>query len=1379
LVNSVAIPFSSNSLALSEIKGVSYLIVSETGQVFYTSPRSKNLFHILEGDQVQWSNEAAQGPGHLLIGKETAKEKIRVSISTKFDLIWHGTQAKMLILDTKNILSEQQKNTIHKSLQKPQTGSAPWTAFKCKFDETLEVFSIGEQVKSLTGFSCVELTGKTRNYRSLISTTDHALIYQTIQKAVTAHQPYSILYHIQTADGSHKWVEEHGQGIENGSNKIQFIEGWIVDVTDKKKIEDALWESESCYRSLVEASPDVVLMLDKNSNILLGNKLFCDIVGVKDPDLLRGKNIINYLKLNNPIPDNFDSRSFWESLPAKRQIFRLISSDGTVIPMETNLSIIRGNDGEINSCVIVARDNRLRECTQQALRESEARYRAIVENNPEIIVRFDKTGKVTFANSAFLNLFNLTFEQVSGQNLFEISRQKGYHIVRKFLGFVTPDMDPLENEFCFHLSESIEQWYRWRTIAIKDEFGNFLEYQSIGENITDQKKATQAEKVSENRMAQLMENIKLLSIVLNMQGQIISCNTYFTEITGWEKKEILNQDWFSRFIPSDIVNSLKKTLLENALTDQVPTRFENPILLKNGKRRLISWTNTLMKDPKGKPIAIASLGEDITEKNEMQRIQDAIVKISQATNEVNDIDQLFRSIHEILKELVPVDNFYIALYDKSKEIISFPYFVDQFDSPPPPHKPGKGLTEYVLKYKKAVTIDPKKFDELIVSHEVESRGTPSLDWIGIPLKVEKEIIGVMVCQTYSPGIRYDFRHEQILSFVSNQIAQMIDRKKREQALLSSQKRNQLLIEASTDAIFMESFDGSIIDCNEIALRMYGFSREEMLKMNVKDLVDLEAFHSFEDFVQYELDNGGIIRDITNKRKDGSTFPVEVSICQTKTDSSPILVAFIRDITEQKKAAQVIIENEGKFRTLSETTTAGIFIYRGDHYLYVNPMWCQITGFSADELLKMKPLDFMNPAANLDAFVHIEQGNEGEIGRTRVEHTFNDKNGEPCTIDLTVSQIIFEEQPAVIGTAINITNRKQREHELEIIAEMSEALRSNISREQVLSTAMAKLIAILKLDGAFFSLIDKPRQIIEIKKANGVWENHKMIDLKKDQGLSGHIISTNLPYLNNQPKKDPYILSPEKVSSLSSIAGVPLSTKNGTIGAIVIGSKKQFNENDLRLLKAIGDLTAGAIHRADLFEQTIQQTEELRHAYDSTLEGWALALELRDKETQGHSVRITKMTIQLAKRVGIPEGQLENIRRGALLHDIGKLAIPDTILLKNGALKPEEWTIMQKHPAFARDMLSQIKFFQDAIDIPYCHHEWWDGSGYPRGLEGENIPLPARIFCIVDVWDALTTNRPYREAWSKDDALAHIINQAGTHFDPNIVNEFIQMIVQEK
>src|SRR5258708_16714581 len=180
------------------------------------------------------------------------------------------------------------------------------------------------------------------------------------------------------------------------------------------------------------------------------------------------------------------------------------------------------------------------------------------------------------------------------------------------------------------------------------------------------------------------------------------------------------------------------------------------------------------------------------------------------------------------------------------------------------------------------------------------------------------------------------------------------------------------------------------------------------------------------------------------------------------------------------------------------------------------------------------------------------------------------------------------------------------------------------------------------------------------------------------------------------------------------------------------------------------------------------------AYDATIEGWSRAMDLRDKETQGHTQRVTKMTHLLAAKFCLAEEQLVHIRRGALVHDIGKMGVPDAILMKTGPLKVEEFDIMRRHPTFAYEMLSPISFLRPALDIPYCHHEKWDGSGYPRGLKGEVIPLSARIFAVVDVWDALTSDRPYRPAWSGGKALEFIQSQAGTHFDPQVVKMFIEL-----
>ena len=204
------------------------------------------------------------------------------------------------------------------------------------------------------------------------------------------------------------------------------------------------------------------------------------------------------------------------------------------------------------------------------------------------------------------------------------------------------------------------------------------------------------------------------------------------------------------------------------------------------------------------------------------------------------------------------------------------------------------------------------------------------------------------------------------------------------------------------------------------------------------------------------------------------------------------------------------------------------------------------------------------------------------------------------------------------------------------------------------------------------------------------------------------------------------------------------------------------ENDLRGLN-------------QLLEQRVEaRTRELAEAYDTTLEGWALALELRDKETEGHSRRVTETTIKVARALDIPEEQIVHIRRGAILHDIGKMAIPDEILRKSGPLTEAERKIIAEHPITAHKLLLRIPFLQKAMDIPYCHHEKWDGTGYPRGLKGREIPLAARIFAVVDVWDAVQSERPYKRAWSREEALTYLETQVGSHFDPQIIDLVLRM-----
>ena len=238
-------------------------------------------------------------------------------------------------------------------------------------------------------------------------------------------------------------------------------------------------------------------------------------------------------------------------------------------------------------------------------------------------------------------------------------------------------------------------------------------------------------------------------------------------------------------------------------------------------------------------------------------------------------------------------------------------------------------------------------------------------------------------------------------------------------------------------------------------------------------------------------------------------------------------------------------------------------------------------------------------------------------------------------------------------------------------------------------------------------------------------------------------------------------------------GVPLIAKAEVNGVLEIYHRAPLASAPewLGFLEALAGQAAIAVDNAHLFDSLQRSNAELVMAYDATIEGWSRALDLRDKETEGHTQRVTEMTVKLARAAGMSEAEIVHVRRGALLHDIGKMGVPDAILLKPGKLTDEEWVLMRRHPGLAYEMLSPIVFLRPALDIPYCHHEKWDGTGYPRGLKGEQIPLAARLFAVVDVWDALCSDRPYRAGWPEEKVREHIQAGAGAHFDPQSVEAF--------
>lgn len=363
----------------------------------------------------------------------------------------------------------------------------------------------------------------------------------------------------------------------------------------------------------------------------------------------------------------------------------------------------------------------------------------------------------------------------------------------------------------------------------------------------------------------------------------------------------------------------------------------------------------------------------------------------------------------------------------------------------------------------------------------------------------------------------------------------------------------------------------------------------------------------------------------------------------------------------------------------------------------------------------------------------------------------------------------------------ITTRLQAK-ELSTLLKVTSSLVSTMDLGEVLQIAIESTTGLLELDtGAIYTLDDGHLYLGATTPPlpPEYPEELRFASLRDHPHINTTILTRAPVYIENVSAAS---LSPaEKVvvdtRHLVSVLYFPLLLKKRAIGVFTIGTTgeiRQFAENEIDLCYVLSYQISLAVGNAQLYKEAQQAIADLSQAYDATLEGWSRVLDMRDHATDEHTHRVADQTVALAKQMGIPDSELGHFRRGALLHDIGKIAIPDIILQKQGDLSTAELEIMQSHPEKAHQILSHIDYLAPALDIAYFHHEKWDGTGYPRQLKGEEIPLPARIFAVVDVFDALTSDRPYRRAWTKEEALNYIKSQSGKHFDPTVVAAFLQM-----
>ena len=354
-------------------------------------------------------------------------------------------------------------------------------------------------------------------------------------------------------------------------------------------------------------------------------------------------------------------------------------------------------------------------------------------------------------------------------------------------------------------------------------------------------------------------------------------------------------------------------------------------------------------------------------------------------------------------------------------------------------------------------------------------------------------------------------------------------------------------------------------------------------------------------------------------------------------------------------------------------------------------------------------------------------------------------------------------------------------QMSILRSIDLAIASGLDLHLLLSMLLDRVLTLMHVDAASVLLFNSKTNLLEFAAGKGFHSNIlQYTRLKLGEGCAGRVAldrkMLNIPDLRKdlvEFDRSPMFFKENFVTYW----GVPLMAKGRVLGVLEMFNRSRFKPDMdwQNFLVMVAGQAAIAIDSAMMFTDLQRSNAELSLAYDATIEGLSRALDLRDKETKEHTFRVTDITVKLAAKLGVKQTDLIHVRRGAILHDIGKVAIPDQILFKPGPLVKEEWDIMRRHPDIAVELLSPVSYLEPALEIPHWHHEKWDGTGYPDRLHQENIPFSARLFALADVYDALTSNRPYRSAWSKQEAVQYIESQAGTHFDPRITPEFLDLV----
>jgi PAS domain S-box-containing protein/putative nucleotidyltransferase with HDIG domain len=1208
------------------------------------------------------------------------------------------------------------------------------------------------------------------------------------------------VYRMKRQDGTLIWVALRAVMFSDG-HSLAFCQ----DITAQKEAADALRASEVRYRLLAENMADVVWMLNlRTMRFEYVSPSIERLRGFTAEEMLAEPARERIVKVNTArerqhLPAPLDAFLAGDpSSVAQVEEIELPRKDGSLVWTEVTTNFIKDDDGTIR-IIGVSRDISRRKQAEQAMRESEAKFRSYIEHAPQAIFVADASGHYIDCNPAAAQMLGYDVPTLLSMQLTDILLPEDQDaVLREFRGLIAEGR--LDHEYRLVKRNGKVIWVALRAVMISTQHA-----MAFCTDITAQREAEDALRASEARYRLLAENMVDVIWMLNLETWRFEYVSPSVErLHGYTVEEVLAQSVVSMMTPASynvIMGRLpaRMAAFEAGDPSAVSQVDEVEQTRKDGSTVWTDVTTTFIKGNDG-VIRVVGVSRDISQRK-------------LAGMALRESEERFRSMAEQMMDVLFVtatDGVIRYISPSSAAIFGWQ----------PEEMIGQNFTRYLID-----ADIPRAMGNFRTDVEL---GKPARH---LELTMKRKNGSTFLGELNAAARWKDGRTVDVLGLIRD----ITERKQAEESLRQSEARYRAIVEDQTEFITRWLPDSTLTFANEAYCRFLGKSHAELMErpflldeppedreavqqhiarlsleqpvLNSEERMLLadgtERWVQWTDRALFDAD-GHVVevqsagRDVTERKQMDAElhartnelealFALSTALNNAQTERE-MLPAILDEVSRALDADACAI-------ALQNLDGSGFTIASASGALLSN------TGlkFNATEGLNIGLLKSGRPYL-LDDFSQIRHHPTTLAGAEQLgPAVFAPVQSQDQFLGI-VAAMRHKDAPhydtsgmrlmAAGGEMMGNALHRVRLHDrallrlqyLQILQRIGSAISNSFDLAHILSLLTTEVAAQTHVDATAIFLLNPYTLQLEYAAGHGfksgaVKKAHFRLggSLAGRSALERRIIAITND-LSDQVAGNAPFAEFVKAESFVSYSAIPLVAKGKVKGVLEFFSRSQFPSDAewLDFMKTLAHQAAIAMDNVELFDGLQRSNLELGLAYDATIEGWSRAMDLRDHDTEGHSLRVTEITERLARALGMSEVEIVNIRRGALLHDIGKMGVPDAILHKPDKLTGEEWVLMRKHPQYAYDMLWPIPYLRPALDIPYCHHEKWDGSGYPRGLKGETIPLAARIFAVVDVWDALVSDRPYRSGWPVERVRTHIREAAGTHFDPQVVEAFFKL-----